>query len=145
MQGRSDVNMTTTLYRPAGSKVLRVLLLDDDKMMLTVIGDTLEDLGASQVIKAENGTVGIQAFDRMAAAPEMVMCDLSMPGSDGFQFMEQLGARKYGGAVVLMSGMSSRYLNSASLMGRFHQLNIVAVMNKPIDETALRQAMAKLR
>jgi CheY-like chemotaxis protein len=137
--------MSTTLYKPAGTKVLRVLLVDDDKMMLTVIGDMLEDLGATQVVKAENGTTGIQAFDRLHTAPELIMCDLSMPGSDGFQFMEQLGARKYGGAVVLMSGMSSRYLNSASLMGRFHQLNIAAVLNKPIDETALRQVMSKLR
>ena len=137
--------MPTTLSRPVSSKVLRVLLVDDDKMMLTVIGDTLEDLGATQVVKAENGASAIQAFDRMHPAPELVMCDLSMPESDGFQFMELLGSRKYGGSVVLMSGMSGRYLNSASLMGRFHQLNIAAVTGKPVDENALKQAMAKLR
>ncbi|CAN5360111.1 hypothetical protein BH09PSE6_BH09PSE6_13630 [soil metagenome] len=122
----------------------RVLLVDDDAMMLAVLGDMLKDRGAGIIATAQDGRAGIAALDRWPVAPGLVVCDLQMPESDGFQFMEELGKRNYAGAVFLVSGMDSRTLNSASLMARFHRLNIVATLPKPVDDAALSAAIAKL-
>ncbi|WP_085315396.1 response regulator [Derxia lacustris] len=118
------------------------LLVDDDKFMLAVLGDMLRDLGVSDVSTAENGIAGLAACRR--ARPDLIVCDLGMPGSDGFQFMEQLGALGYAGGVVLASGLDDRTLNSAALMARFHRLNILATLPKPVPEAGLRAALDRL-
>lgn len=130
--------MTTTLTPHRHQTARRALLVDDDKFMLTVLGDMLRELGFAQVTSAGDGVAGIQALDRLALPPELVVCDLNMPGNDGFQFMEQLGTRGFAGGIVLVSGMDARTLNSASLMARFHRLNFLGTLAKPVDPAALR-------
>jgi CheY-like chemotaxis protein len=125
-------------------KAHRALLIDDDKFMLVVLSDMLRDLGTTQITTAANGISGIEAIDRAPQAPDVVVCDLSMPGGDGFEFMERLSVRGFSGGIVLVSGMDSRTLNSASLMAKFHRLNILATLSKPVDEAALGAALAKL-
>lgn len=122
----------------------RALLIDDDKFMLVVLRDMLRELGVVGITTAADGASGIAAFDRLLPPPELVVCDLNMPGSDGFQFMEHLGARGYRGGVILVSGMDARTMGSASLMAKFHRLNILATLNKPVDEATLGMALAKL-
>jgi CheY-like chemotaxis protein len=132
--------------QPATSRktASRALLVDDDKMMLAVVGDMLRDLGVSEVVTGANGTAGLQAFDRMRPMPDVVVCDLNMPDGDGFQFMEKLGARGFTGGVVLISGLDTRILSSAALMAKFHNLTILETLKKPVDERAMRAALAKL-
>ena len=122
----------------------RALLVDDDKFMLTVLRDMLRELGVVGITTAANGAAGIEAFDRLVPPPELIVCDLNMPGGDGFQFMEQLSARGYSGGIVLVSGMDARTMSSATLMAKFHRLNILATLNKPVDEASLGMALAKL-
>ncbi|MBC7376431.1 MAG: response regulator [Burkholderiaceae bacterium] len=122
----------------------KVLIVDDDKFMLTVMEDMLRGMGVGDVTTACDGDAALKAYDR-SIAPDMVVCDLNMPGTDGFQFMERLGDRGFKGSVVLVSGMDGRVLNSASLMGRFHQLNILGALPKPLDESALRALMGQSR
>jgi CheY-like chemotaxis protein len=130
---------------PAGSlRPRRALLVDDDKFMLVVLGDLLREMGVTGIVTAANGAAGIEAYDRSQPPPELVVCDLNMPGNDGFQFMEQLGARSFAGGIVLVSGMEPRTLKSAALMARFHRLNILATLAKPVDGPALRAALAGL-
>ena len=119
----------------------RALLVDDDAFMLVVLGDLLREQGVTQVVTAADGNAGIAAYDRSVPPPDLVVCDLNMPGQDGFQFMEQLGQRGYAGAILLVSGMPARTLNSAALMARFHRLNILATLVKPVDAAALRAAL----
>jgi len=136
--------MTTNPAPHRTNRPQRALLVDDDKLMLAVMGDMLRDLGFNSISTANDGKAGIDAFDRSHLQPEVVLCDLNMPGSDGFQFMEQLGARRFKGGVILISGMDTRTCNSAALMARFHRLNVVAALSKPVDEASLSAAIAKL-
>ncbi len=112
--------------------------------MLTVLTDHLHDLGIGQVVTAADGAAGKKAFDGMVSPPGLIVCDLSMPNSDGFQFMEHLASKHYSGGVLLVSGTNSRVKNSAALMGRFHRLHLLGVLDKPIDTAALGAAVAKL-
>lgn len=125
--------------RPSG-----VLLVDDDFFMLGVLGDMLRDLGVQGITKAMGGMAALAALDATPVHPELIMCDLNMPGGDGFQFMEELGARHFKGAVVLMSGMDLRTMHSATLMARFHRLKIAGSLGKPISASALGAVLANL-
>ena len=136
--------MQATNAPPRTGAAIRALLIDDDKFMLHVLSDMLHQLGVGAITTAGNGSEGIAALERMGLAPDLVVCDLNMPGADGFQFMEQLGKRGFGGGVVLVSAMNPRTLSSAALMTRFHRLNFLATLTKPVEPRALREALDKL-
>lgn len=131
---------TTTAAR----KVRHALVVDDDKLMQEVLGDMLRDLGVAHIATAGNGKAGMEAVARAAVPPDVILCDLNMPGEDGFQFMEHLSQRSFAGGVVLVSGMDDRVLNSATLMARLHRLNILATLKKPVEAAALATALSKL-
>lgn len=136
--------MNPSPYTSGSRTAQRALLVDDDKFMLTVVGDLLRELGVSGITTAVNGAAALDAYDRGALKPDLVLCDLNMPVSDGFQLMEQLGTRGFTGGVILFSGMDDRTLKSASLMAQFHRLQFLDTLKKPVEKAALRSAMAKL-
>jgi CheY-like chemotaxis protein len=136
--------MNPTPYASGSGAPHRALLVDDDKFMLIVVGDLLRELGVTAIITAANGAAAIEAYDRSTPKPDVVLCDLNMPVRDGFELMEQLAAKGFTGGVILFSGMDDRTLKSASLMARFHRLQFLDTLKKPVDKSALRAALAKL-
>lgn len=122
---------------------LQVLLVDDDPFTHELLGGMLRKLGVSRIATANDGAAGLAAL-KGAGAPDLVICDLNMPGKDGFQLMEEMAASGYAGAVVLLSGMQPRVLNSAALMARFHQLNVLEVVAKPVSRDALARLLGRV-
>ncbi|MDQ1812190.1 response regulator [Massilia sp. CCM 9210] len=132
----------TKLSPPLAS--LHVLLVDDDPFMLELLGSMLDKLGVGRVSQATDGERGVAAIGGARGMPDVVICDIHMPGKDGFQVMEAMAASGYKGAVVLLSGMDARTLNSAALMARFHHLHVLGVMTKPVSKAALSDLLAKV-
>src|SRR5688572_10275684 len=68
-----------------------VLLIDDDQAFRGLIKELLRS-GGWNVLEAEDGEIGL----RMALEhrPSVVVCDLLMPRSNGFQFCRALNARR---------------------------------------------------
>ena len=81
-------------------KFIQALRVDDDKFMLEFVGDLLRELGVMTVTTATDGAQGIAAFDRAAPKPDLILCDLHMPGQDGFQLMAALATRGYREGIV---------------------------------------------
>lgn len=124
---------------------LRVLIVDDDAFVSAVMADMMKTLGATEVLQSANGKDALQFFSSNKVAPELVLCDLAMPGNDGFQLMEELGKKDFNGGVVLISGQKNHVLHSATLMARFHGLNILDSLEKPVSLQQLRSVIEKLR
>ncbi|MEO7336233.1 MAG: response regulator [Caldimonas sp.] len=131
-------NLSRTPSRP-----LRALLVDDDRFTIDLLSDMLNDLGVTDVKTAKNGTEGYAAFQNALRKPDVVLCDLNMPDTDGFEFMELIAGNQYKGGIIFISGMDNRVRNSAQLMGRFHQLNVLGTLGKPVDRVLLAEALAK--
>lgn len=124
---------------------LRALVVDDDSFMREFIVELLHDLGLADIATAADGAEAIGRLrDASLARPELIIADLQMPGQDGFQLLAALAEQRYDGALVLLSGQEDRVLNSAMLMGRFHQLRVLAALPKPPDPAALARAIAQL-
>ena len=139
-EGKMNADKTTV----QSGKSIRALLVDDDKFMLEFVSDLLRELGVKDITTAIDGVQAIAAYDLASQKPDLILCDLHMPGQDGFQLMAILAERGYPGGVVLISGQEARTLKSASLMGQFHELNVLATLEKPIDKKSLAGALAKL-
>lgn len=64
-----------------------ILVVDDDHMILRMVGDALEDAGF-QVVKHFSGEAGIKHIKRFGL-PHLAVVDIHMPfGMDGFEFCE---------------------------------------------------------
>ena len=65
----------------------RVLCVEDDRETAALIAEELADRGFD-VSVAHGGQEALLAV--MQATPELVLCDISMPGMTGFEVLERL-------------------------------------------------------
>jgi PAS domain S-box-containing protein len=85
----------------------RILLVDDEELILQAIGSALEALGL-EVITAQDGLEALEQFKTARPRPDLVLMDLTMPRLDGreaFQAMHDLNPSI---PVVLSSGFTEQ-------------------------------------
>jgi DNA-binding response OmpR family regulator len=75
---------------------MKVLIADDDRDLLELIGFTLSQAGFMP-IKAPDGIAALALFER--EAPDLVVLDINMPGASGFKVCETIRAES---AVPIM-------------------------------------------
>ena len=83
----------------------KILVIDDDSMMLELYQEVLTRAG-HEVVLAENGTQGLARAERQ---PELIVVDLMMPNLNGYEFVRQLRALDGHGKtpVIAASGLST--------------------------------------
>jgi len=142
--GRDSVR---SLDRPGNAKQysslkdLRILYIDDDFRTREAVLEVLELTGA-RVALAASPADGMLALD--VFKPHVILCDLDMPGEDGFDFVRKLRAREAGGRgpaipVLAFTGLASEEVKRDALAAGF-QLHLA----KPIDIDRLRDAVVRL-
>jgi signal transduction histidine kinase/ActR/RegA family two-component response regulator len=114
---------------------LSILLVEDSLDTAEATRLLLQDLGA-RVAVAKNG---LEALDILAGdEPDAVVCDLRMPGLDGYEFLRRLRAdrRRAHLPVVALSGFAS-----ADDFERTREAGFDAHVGKPFDATTLASAL----
>ena len=82
-------------------RAVNILLIDDDETVLESIGEFLAARGHA----IRTATDGLEALRRMEAeVPDLVLCDVRMPGMNGLLFLQAARTRFPETPVVLMSG-----------------------------------------
>lgn len=85
-------------------------MVDDHPLVRTGLR-TLIDTGATDIVvvgEAADGDVAVAAVAAAARPPDVVLMDLSMPGTDGVAATRRLTADGYAGAVVVLTSFSDR-------------------------------------
>jgi CheY-like chemotaxis protein len=75
---------------------LKVLLVEDDANMRDIMRWTLEGAGAS-VVPVSTGSEAIEvieASEQAAVPPDVMVCDLGLPGMNGFDLIERIGEQR---------------------------------------------------
>ena len=116
---------------------VRVLVLDDDRFMLKLLGLMLGALGFTRVTTCESGRAALESIDSPDGAPDLILFDLNMPGMDGVEFVRHLVDRRYGGSLILVSGESDRMLQTAESLVRAHRMTVLGRLHKPVARAAL--------
>lgn len=84
-----------------------VLIIDDDKVFRTLMARTLVESGW-EVIEAEDGEEGLKLT--LEKQPEIVICDLHMPRSNGFHFCRNIRSRRdMAGRIKIIITTGSAY------------------------------------
>lgn len=121
--------METLTHLPPAS--LRVLLVDDDQFQLDFLSELLEQLGVQQIDRATSGARALQQLAGAGGAPHLLICDLHMPGMDGFQFMESVASSGCASDLLIVSGQDQTVRHSAGLVAQLRRLNFHGVLAKP--------------
>lgn len=66
----------------------RILLIDDERDLITLLKMNLEKTGRFEVLLASDGTTGIQIAKEKH--PDYIVCDILMPGMSGTEVAEIL-------------------------------------------------------
>jgi signal transduction histidine kinase/ActR/RegA family two-component response regulator len=129
-------------YRPPMPVRMRLLIVDDDPVLLKSLRDTLSDDG-HDIVSANGGQAGIDAF--LAAQAEgrpfaAVITDLGMPRVDGRRVASAIKEAVPGTPVFLLTGWGQR-LNAENEI----PAHVDRVLNKPPKLRELRDALATVR
>lgn len=117
----------------------RVLIIDDEADVRTVVRGCLEDIAGWEVITAESGKEGLVKV--ITDAPDAIMLDVMMPGMDGLAFLSAL--RNYTKEATLPVVLLTAKINVAE-SDDLSGLNIKGVIAKPFDPFLLVEQFANL-
>jgi nitrogen-specific signal transduction histidine kinase/ActR/RegA family two-component response regulator len=135
----ADTAQTGTMRQPA--RPLRVLLVDDDPMLLKSLRETLQQDG-HLITAASGGQAGIEAFTTARSHGEnydLVMTDLGMPYVDGRKVAAAIKSLSPTTPVILLTGWGQRMIASND-----KPAFVDRVLSKPPRLQELRTAFAEL-
>jgi signal transduction histidine kinase/ActR/RegA family two-component response regulator/HAMP domain-containing protein len=122
-------------------RALRILLVDDDPLLLQSLRDTLVADGHA-VTATNGGTAGIETFTTARERGEsfdIVITDLGMPYVDGRRVAAAIKAASISTPVILLTGWGQRLLDDDDVPA-----GVDRVLNKPPKLRELRSALGAL-
>jgi two-component system LytT family response regulator len=115
---------------------LRVLIVDDEPLARRRLKGLLKDEPEVEIAgECDDGPSAVAAAKRLA--PDIMFLDVQMPGMDGFDVIEALGAMRCP-AVVFVTAYDEYALKA-------FEVHAVDYLLKPFDRKRLRQALSRAR
>ncbi|MES2069621.1 MAG: response regulator [Pseudomonadota bacterium] len=131
--------------RPAAANIiptnLRILVVDDDPMVLKSLRDILE-IDGHLVVAADGGQAGIDKFRSSQAGSEqfsIVISDLGMPYIDGRKVASAIKQMSPSTPVILLTGWGQRLASDGD-----NPVHVDCVLSKPPKLRELREALARI-
>jgi EAL domain-containing protein (putative c-di-GMP-specific phosphodiesterase class I)/ActR/RegA family two-component response regulator len=142
----SSDTQTNSLYsqisaQMVGQRYRRLLIVDDDARVCRLVKRVSEGIGFNTFAtdKPTDFPIAYQGF-----RPDVIVLDLQMGQSDGVELLRYLADQRAEEAIVLMSGVDQRIIDTAARLGKSLGLNVVNVLHKPIDINVLRTELGPL-
>ena len=107
----------------------RLLIIDDDPAVCDFLAAVAEGLQLESV-EATSATEALTIIDNFK--PNIIILDLCLPDMDGIELISILAPKKCDAAIILMSGMDQRTLQSVHALGTDRQLTMLGALHKPM-------------
>ncbi len=111
------------------SKVLRIIIADDEAVIRMGLKQMVAALGHRVVATAANGDEALETTQRLK--PDLLLLDIKMPGQDGLTVAETLAAQMPL-PIIMLTAFSER-----SLIERAANAAVMGYLVKPIHESKL--------
>ncbi|MFH7325155.1 EAL domain-containing protein [Desulfurivibrio sp. C05AmB] len=127
----------------AEKSAINILVLDDEPLMLKLLGRILTNLGFTSVSTSANGHAALASLDGPGNHPDLILLDLNMPEMDGVEFVRHLVERRYAGSLILVSGEDERMLQTTVKLVQAHRLPVLGYLCKPVTPEGLWELLAR--
>jgi EAL domain-containing protein (putative c-di-GMP-specific phosphodiesterase class I)/CheY-like chemotaxis protein len=118
-----------------------VLVVEDHEFQRRTTLQILANLGAGGLLEAADGEDALALLLDPGPRPDIVVCDLDMPGMDGVEFLRHVAQLGAGTAIVIASGLDESVLRSAEATARGFGLEVLGAIRKPLTARLLLQAV----
>jgi len=129
------------MSHPLNLRGIKMLVVDDERAVRTVLLKTLGEWGA-QIVEAESGPRGLVELTRARDSGDpfqLIFLDSTMPPMDGIEIAERVGAHSPEfGRIILMIGPE----HVAQDLPRARKLGVGAYVTKPLTRPAIVAAIA---
>lgn len=115
-----------------------VLVIDDEELIRFIASSLLKTLGY-QVIVADNGLEGVNAFREMAGQIDLIILDMIMPVMGGREAFHRLREIRSDIPIVIASGFAKE-----EDMAELKKLGANGFLNKPFRKVELAQMVGNL-
>jgi len=112
-----------------------ILLVEDEALLRTIIGETLEEHGY-EVMSAATPAEAIALSEGFAGGIDLLLTDVIMPGMNGRALAERIAAQRPGIAVLFMSGYTDNAIVHHGVLEKG-----VHFIEKPVPTPALLRAV----
>ena len=117
----------------------RLLVIDDERDIGEFIRTVADEMGYE--VKVTSSPDEFQAAYR-SFNPTHIMLDIVMPDIDGIELLRYLAANGCQARVLVMSGYSEKYLDSAQKLSDAYGLRNIDRLTKPIRLAKLREVLS---
>ena len=121
------------------ASALKVVVVDDEEVMRTLMQRTLERMGISQIYAAEDGSEGLDLA--RSQSPDVIIADYAMPNMDGIELLKavrELPAYAKT-AFIMLTGSANNVVRQ-----RAWELGANSVIMKPVFPADLRDKLEAL-
>ena len=117
-----------------GKLPVKVLIADDDRLVRTMLGDLLAELG-HVVVSAQDGAEAVRLCDR--EPPDLLILDFLMPRLSGLDALRQIRER-HGIPALLITA-----INEGSLRGVDGVDQVQGLLEKPFTRKSVERAVQR--
>jgi DNA-binding response OmpR family regulator len=122
----------TAADEAASAPATKILVIDDDGLIRMACNSVLKK-GGYQVLLAENGNDGVNAFKK--ESPALVITDILMPDKEGLETISDLRKINASVKIIAMSGGGSTHNMSFLQLAR--KIGAQAILIKPFKPDEL--------
>jgi len=120
----------------------RVLVVEDHDFQRRTVVQLLRGLGVGTVADVSDGADALGAL-QSSPLPDVIICDIDMPGMDGVEFVTHVAERRLAPAIIIASGLEANVLRAVEAIGVGHGLHVLAALEKPLTARSLGDALRR--
>ena len=121
-----------------------VLVVEDHDFQRRTAVQLLRGLGVGTIAEAGDGRAALDAIAR-SGPPDVIVCDLEMPGMDGVEFIRHIAERDLASAVIISSAMEPKVVHAVEALAEAYGLQLLGAIEKPLTARRLAELLAAHR
>lgn len=127
---------------PAGGEFAdySVVVVEDHDFQRRTVVQLLRNLGVGTVTDAPDGVQALEVL-KAGSVPDIIICDIDMPGMDGVEFVARVAESNLACAMVIASGLEMKVLRAVEAIGASHGLHVLAALEKPLTARRLGEVL----
>jgi DNA-binding SARP family transcriptional activator/EAL domain-containing protein (putative c-di-GMP-specific phosphodiesterase class I) len=121
-----------------------VLVVEDHAFQRRTALALLRRLGIGDLQEASDGNAALELLAHVSP-PDVIVCDIDMPGMDGVEFIRNVARRGLASAIAIASGLDRHLLHTVRAVGEGYGLQVLGAIEKPVTIRALSELLARYR